>query len=192
VTGTPPDIVVDHSASWAHVTATDEVDAWGPAAAEELWRRSRQPYSRTDVDRLAAKLRLLGAAVQRSGSYGAFFLCPELARGPMATVRLNGLTYPSGTDLQQVIDDFLFPVELQLLEPEVHHVAGSHLPHVRIRQRAYTDETRSLSDHVAYVFPFDDAALVLSVSFLDPLQSAQWLPELDVLAGGVQLQEAAE
>ena len=188
MTGSPPDIVVDHSPLWAAVTVGDDIDPWSVGAADDLWRRSEQPYSRLDVQRLAAKLAVLGEAVQRSGSFGAFFLCPELARGPQSVVRLNGLSHPPDMDLQEVLDDFLFPAGQQLLQPQVEHIAGPGLPRVRVRQRAYTDDdTRSLSDFVAYFFPFDDAAWVLSVSFLDPLQAERWLPELDALAAGVQL-----
>lgn len=184
---TPPDIVVDFSPLWASISLGDDVDAWAPAAADGLWHRSEQPYSRFDVERLAAKLVVLGEAVQRSGSHGGFFFCPELARGPRAVVRLNALTYPGGATVQEVVDDFLFPAELQLLTPQVEHVSGVGLTRVRIRQRAYTDDTRSLSDYLSYVFPFDEAAWVLSVSFLDPLHLDRCLPDLDALAAGVQL-----
>jgi hypothetical protein len=191
VSGTPPDIVVDFSALWAQVAAGDDVERWAPAAADGLWRWSGQPHSRSDVERLAAELAVLGEAAQRSGAYGAFFLCPELGRGPMAVVRLNGLTYPSGTSVHEVVDDFLFPEEMQLLPPDVLHVSGPGVPRVRVRQRAYTDDTRSISEYVSYVFPFDGAAWVLSVSFLDPRQADRWLEELDTLAAGVQLQGGA-
>jgi hypothetical protein len=190
VTAAPPDIVVDHSALWAPVTAGDEIEPWSVATAQDLWRRSGQPHSRPDVDRLAAKLAVLGEAVQRSDSYGGFLLCPDLARGPLSVVRLNGLSHPD-LDVQAVLDDFLFPAEQQLLRPEIEHVSGPGLPRIRVRQRAYTDDdTRSLTDFVAYFFPFHDASWVLSVSFLDPLQAERWLPELDALAAGVQLRGA--
>jgi hypothetical protein len=187
VTGSPPDVVVDYSTLWTHVTLTDDLGAWAPSAADGMWRRSRQPYSALDVQRLAGKLAVLAEAVQRSQSFAGFFFCPELARGPQAVVRLNGLTYRDGATVDEVVEDFLFPAELQLLTPQVEHVAGPGLRRVRIRQRAYTDDTRSLSDFLSYVFPFDEAAWVLSVSFLDPLQLDRWLPELDALAAGVQL-----
>ena len=105
----------------------------------------------------------------------------------MSVVRLDALTNPSGTGVEEVVDDVLLPGEQQLLPPQVDHLAGPGVRRVRIRQRAHTDDTRSLSDHVSYVFPFDDAAWVLSVSFLDPLEAERWLPELDTLAAGLQL-----
>jgi hypothetical protein len=78
-------------------------------------------------------------------------------------------------------------------------VGGGDAPVVRSRldrvercaHRHGADDTRSLSDFLSYVFPFDEPAWVLSVSFLDPLELDRWLPQLDDLAAGLQLSGTA-
>ncbi|MGY1703943.1 hypothetical protein ACI79C_05155 [Geodermatophilus sp. SYSU D00697] len=189
MTAAPPDITVDYSALWAHSTSADDLTVWAPQAARQLWTASGQPHSRLDVDRLAAKLEVLATAAFRTECFGAFFLCPEPARGPRSVVRLDGLRYPAGTPVDAVVDEVLLPVELQLLEPHVEHLAGPGAHRIRVRQRAFREDTRTVSDHVTYVFPFTEAAWLLSVAFPDPRDTEQWLPELDALASGVQVDE---
>jgi hypothetical protein len=191
VTAAPPDIAVDYSALWTHATSADDLGTWAPRAAERLWSASGQPYSRLDVDRLSAKLEVLAAAAFRTECFGAFFLCPEPARGPLSVVRLNGMVYPAGTPVDAVVDEVLLPGGTQLLQPEVEHQTGPGPRRVRVRQRAYTEDTRALSDFVTYVLPFDDAAWLLSVSFPDPREAEQWLPELDALVAGIEITEGS-
>jgi hypothetical protein len=191
VTAAPPDIVVEHSASWAHATSADVLEQWAPQAAERLWSASGQPCSELDLERLALKLEVLAAAAFRTECFGAFFLCPEPARGPLAVVRLNGLTYPAGTPVDAVVEEILLPAELQLLEPQVEHLAGPGSHVVRVRQRAYAEHTRAVSDRVVHVLPFEEAAWLLSVSFPDPRDTERWLPELDALAAGVVVTEGS-
>jgi hypothetical protein len=187
MTAAPPDIVVDHSGLWTHATSADDLEAWAPRAARRLWSASGQPYSGLDVDRLTDKLTVLAEAAFRSECFGAFFLCPEPTRGPCSVVRLNGMTYAAGTPVEAVVEEVLLPDELQVLRPEVEHLAGPGPRRIRIRQRAYREDTRTVSDHVVYVLPFDEAAWLLSVSFPDPRDADRWLPELDALVDGVQV-----
>jgi hypothetical protein len=187
----PPDITVDHSGLWAHATSADDLRRWAPEAARRLWSSSGQPYSELDVERLAVKLALLAEAAFRSECFGAFFLCPEPARGPRSVVRLNGLTYAAGTPVDEVVEEVLLPNELQLLPPQVEHLAGPGPRRIRVRQRAYDEDTRTVSDHVVFVLPFDEAAWLLSVSFPDPRDAERWLPELDALVAGVQVTEGS-
>ena len=183
-----PDITVDYSHLWAHVAAGDDIDSWAPGAAQRLWAGSGDPYSRMDVDLLATRLALLAEGAFATQCLGAFFLCPELSRGPKAVVRLNGMRYPAGTADEEIVQEILLPDEMQLLPPEVTHLAGSGLRRIRMRQRAYTDETRTISDYISYVVPFDEGAWILSVAFPDSRDADRWLPELDALTEGVQLQ----
>ena len=185
MTAAPPDITVDYSSLWAHATSADDLETWAPQAAEQVWRGTRQPYTALDVARLAAKLGVLAEAAFASGCFGAFFLCSEPARGPTAVVRLTGMSYPAGTSTDEILDEILLPAANQLLTPEVQHVTAGGQQRIRVRQRAYTDDTRTLSDYVTYVLPFDDAAWLLSVAFPDSRDADRWLAELDALAAGV-------
>jgi hypothetical protein len=169
VSAGPPDIVVDYSAAWTQVSIGDDIDSWAPAAAEQLWAAAGQPYSVVPC-------------------FGAFIFCPDLSRGPRAVVRLNALRYAAGFADEEIIEELLLPDAQQLLRPEVEHLAGAGLRRLRIRQRAYTDEDRTVADYIAYVVPFEEGAWALSVSFPDPRDAERWLPELDALSAGVQLQ----
>jgi hypothetical protein len=40
----------------------------------------------------------------------------------------------------------------------------------------------------AYLYPFDEGAWVLSTSLPDPREADRWLPDLDELSAGLQLQ----
>ena len=185
MTAAPPDITVDHSSLWAHATSADDLGTWAPQAAEQVWRGTRQPYTALDVERLAAKLGVLAEAAFGTGCFGAFFLCPEPAQGPTAVVRLNGMSYPAGTGTEEILDEILLPPDSQLLTPEVEHITDGGQHRIRVRQRAYTDDTRTLSDYVTYVLPFDEAAWLLSVAFPDSRLADRWLAELDALAAGI-------
>jgi hypothetical protein len=185
VSAAPPDITIDRSGLWAQANAADDLEAWAPRAAEEVWRSTGQPYTRLDVERLAAKLQLLAEAAFGTGCFGALFFCPEPGRGPLAVVRLNGMSYPAGTTTEAILDEVLLPSENQLFPPEVEEAPRAGRHRIRVRQRAYTDDTRTVSDYVTYVFPFDEAAWLLSVAFADPRDADRWLAELDALADGV-------
>ncbi|WP_100501243.1 hypothetical protein [Geodermatophilus chilensis] len=93
--------------------------------------------------------------------------------------------------MDAVVDEVLLPAELQLLQPEIEHLAGPGPRRIRIRQRAFREDTRTVSDHVTYAFPFDQAAWLLSVAFPDPRDTDQRLPELDALAAGVAVDEGS-
>ena len=188
---TPPDITVEYSGLWAHVAAGDDVDTWAPQAAERLWAGSGGPYSRLDVDLLATRLALLADGSFATQCLGAFFLCPELGRGPKAVVRLLGMRFAVGTSDEEIVQQLLLPDEVQVLRPEVTSLSETGPRRIRIRQRAYTDDTRTISDHVTYVVPFEEAAWVFSVAFPDPRDADRWLPELDELTSGVQVRAAA-
>lgn len=184
----PPDIVVDYSAAWTQVSIGDDIDSWAPAAAEQLWAATGQPYSDLDVTLLSTQLGLLARGAFVVPCFGAFIFCPDLSRGPRAVVRLNALRYAAGFADEEIVEELLLPDAQQLLRPEVEHLAGAGLRRLRIRQRAYTDEDRTVADYIAYVVPFEEGAWALSVSFPDPRDAERWLPELDALSAGVQLQ----
>lgn len=194
MTTSPPDITVDHSVLWVHASSADDVDAWSVRAAQELYATAGGPAQDGDVERLAARLALLAEAAFATDCFGAFFLCPDPARGPLAVVRLNGATFATGTTLDELVEQFLLPSEQQLLAPQVEHDPGR--ARVRLRQRAWTDETRAVSDYLTWLLPFeaddDDGGAVwlLSVSFPDPRDADRWLDELDALADGVRVQPA--
>ena len=182
----PPDITVDYSGIWAHATPDDDPDPWARATAPRLWQATGDPFSQLDVERLSAKLALLAEAALSTDCLGAFLLCPEPARGPVAVVRLNGMVYPTGTPEEAVIDDLLLPPAQQVLTPQVEHLPGG-LRRVRLRQRAYDEETGTIGEYLTWVLPFDDAAWLLSVSFADHRVAEQWLPEIDALTEAVQV-----
>jgi hypothetical protein len=192
VTLAPPDITVDHSPLWVHATSADDVDAWSVPAAEDLWAIADRPPADGDVERLASRLALLAEAAFATECFGAFLLCPDPARGPIAVVRLSGATFPAGTSLDDLVEEFLLPDEHHLVPPQVELATGRGLAQVRLRQRAWTDDTRTVADYLSWLLPFqgDDGgtAWLLSVSFPDPRDADRWLDELDALAAGVQLQ----
>ncbi|WP_097181991.1 hypothetical protein [Blastococcus haudaquaticus] len=185
----PPDIVVDYPAGWAQVSADDDIAGWAPAAADQLWASSGQPYSALDVQVLGAQLEIMARSAFVVPCFGAFVFCPELARGPRAVFRLSGLRFPRGTPDDRIVDDILLPGGQQLVEPQVEHLSGPGLRRFRVRQRAWTEESRALSDFIAYVFPFESGGWVLSTSLPDPREAERWLPHFDELAAGVQWQE---
>lgn len=116
----PPDVIVDHSSLWVHATSADDVDVdgWSVSAAQSLWAATGGPVSDGDVERLAGRLALLAEATLAAECFGAFFLCPEAARGPLAVLRLNGATYPAGTTLGELAERFLLPDEQQVSLPD--------------------------------------------------------------------------
>jgi hypothetical protein len=189
VSAGPPDIVVDHSPAWADVGVEDDVETWAPAAAGQLWAASGQPHSALDVRLLAARLELMARSAFVVPCFGAFVFCPELARGPRAVLHLTGLRHPPGSWEEQIIDDILLPTDQQLLTPEVEHLNGPGLRRIRIRQRAWAEEDRTITDHIAYLFLFEEGAWVLSTSLPDPREAERWLADLDESSAGVQLQE---
>lgn len=186
MTTAPPDISVDHSALWVSVNSGQDVEAWAPTAARDAWRASGLPFSDLDVDRLAAQLSALAQAAFRTECFGAFVLVPDPVAGPVATVRANGMTYPSGTPFDDLLAQLLLPPELLLLPAQVEHLAVRGRSVVRIRQRAIGERTRAVADYLTYVLPFDGAAWLLSASFPDPAVADQWLPALDELAAAVE------
>ena len=190
MTDGPPDIVVDHSPAWVQVSWGEDVDAWAPRAAAQLWAGSGQPHSELDVEVLAAKLRLMGHSAFQVPCFGAFVFCPELSRGPRAVVRLTGVRYPADEAAGRLVDDVLLPAGQQLLEPQVEQLTGPGLPRTRVRQRAWTEEDRDIADYIAYLYPFDEGAWVLSTSLPDPREADRWLADLDELSAGLQLQVA--
>jgi hypothetical protein len=187
VTDGPPDIVVDHSAAWTPVSPDDDIPTWAHRSAQTMWASSEQPYSEFDTQLLGAKLEVMGRSAFVVPCFGAFVFCPELARGPRAVLRLSGVRYPLGTDEDAVVQDLLLPAEQQLLPPEVEHLSGPGLRRVRVRQRAWTDESRAVADYIAYIVPFQEGAWVLSTSLPDPREAERWLPDLDQLAAGVRV-----
>jgi hypothetical protein len=187
----PPDIVVDFSPAWAQVSWGDDIEAWAPAAADRLWAASGGPRSDLDVRRLAAELEVMARSAFVVPCFGAFVFCPELARGPRAVLRLTGLRYEPGTGEREIIEEVVLPDDQQLIAPEVEHLNGPVLRRIRIRQRAWTDKERVIADYIAYVFPFDEGAWLLSTSLPDPREAERWLADLDQLSAGVQLRETA-
>ena len=188
MTGGPPDIDVDFSADWVSVTSDDDLAAWGPEAARELWARSGgEPGSDFDVQLLAAELELAAKCAFVLPCFGAFVFCPEPSRGPRAVLRVSGLAYPAGTDEQEVLDAILIPAEQQLLPPQIGQLAGPGLRCLRVRQRAWSTESGAVTDHIAYLLPFDGGAWMLSTAIPDPREAERWLADLDELAAGVQL-----
>lgn len=186
----PPDITVDYSHAWVHITLGQDVDNWATEAAEQLWAAGEGPYSPLDVDLLASRLRALAEGLLATRSVGGFFLCPELARGPRAVVRLNALTYPTGTADEEILREVVLPDEEQVMPPEITELAGPGPRRIRIRQRAYAEDTRTVSDHVTYVLPFEGAAWILSTAFTDPQAADGSLTALDALIAGIELQVA--
>ena len=191
MTDGPPDIVVDLSPAWTQVSWGDDIEAWAPWAAERLWTASGRPFSDLDVRMLATELEGTARGAFAVPCFGAFVFCPELTRGPRAVLRLTGLRFPDGMGEQEIIDQVLLPAELRLVPPEVEYPTGPGLRRIRIRQRAWTEKERTIADHIAYVFPFDEGAWLLSTSLPDPLEAERWLADLDELSAALQLRENA-
>ena len=187
----PHDVVVDHSAAWVHVSFDDDIAAWAPSAARRLWSASGQPFSAWDVHVLGAQLAAVGRSAFAVPCPMALVFCPELSGGPRAVFRLSDAPYPPGAADEQILDDILLPVERQLLPPQVRHSDGPGSRHLRVRQRAWSEGTRAVYDHITYVFPFEEGAWALSTCLADPGEAERWLPDFDELAAGVRLQEAS-
>ena len=186
-----PDVVVHHSSAWAQLSPEEDVAVWAPDAADRLWSASGQPYSALDVEILGAQLEVLGRSAFAVPCDGTFVFCPELSRGPRAALRLTCLRYPPGAAVEEIVDDLLMPAEVQLLQPLVERDQGPGQRHLRVRQRACSSVDRAVLDHIAYVFPFQEGAWVLSTALPDPREAERWLPDFDVFAAGVRLQESA-
>ncbi|WP_147251767.1 hypothetical protein [Blastococcus sp. TF02-8] len=191
MTDGPPDIVVDFSPAWVQLSWGEDVDAWAPAAAAALWQATGQPHGVQDVAVLAATLEVMARSAFLVPCFGAFVFCPEPARGPRAVLRLTGIRCSGGTDGARLVEEILLPDGQQLLTPQVEHMSGPGLPRTRIRQRARAEEDRTISDHIAYLFPFGQGAWVLSTTLPDTAEVERWLPDLDELSAGVQLQVGA-
>ena len=187
----PPDIAVTHSALWVQATSADDPDAWGAATAAARWQTAGGQHTPAQVRLLAAQLSALAEVAFATGCFGAFVLVPDPARGPVGVARLNAVQCEPGGDPDQLARDLLLPDELQLLPPEVTVLEAPCGPARRIRQRAFSEHTRAVSDYLTFAYAFADAAWVLTMSFPQPSDTEDWLPELDLLAQGVDLVRGA-
>ncbi len=187
----PPDVCVHHSAAWVHVSVDDDVAAWAPLAAHRLWSASEQPFSALDVQILEAQLEVVGRSAFVVPCSGAYVFCPESSRGPRAALRLTCVPRPPGVAVEETVGDILMPAELQVLQPQVEHHQRAGQRHLRVRQRACSAVDRAVYDYIAYVFPFHEGAWILSACLADHREAERWLPDFDVFAAGVRLQEAA-
>lgn len=191
MTDGPPDIVVDFSPAWASVTWGADIDSWAPAAAERLWSSSGQPFSELDIRLLAAKLDVMARSAFVVPCFGAFVFCPELGRGPRAVLRLTGVRFPSGSEERDMIEEVTLSTDQQLLAPAVEQMCGPGLRRIRIRQRTWMEDKRVVADHIAYLFPFEGSAWLLSTLLPDPREADRWLADFDELSTGVHMRESA-
>ena len=62
---------------------------------------------------------------------------------------------------------------------------------LRLRYAEGRGPERALGEHVGYLWVFAEygAAIMMTITFPDPLQAARWLPALDEVALGVWLQQ---
>lgn len=76
---------------------------------------------------------------------------------------------------------------------EITHMktAAGPCQRVRLRYAEGQGPERSLGEHVAYLWVFEEygAAIMMTMTLPDILQAARWLPALDELALGVWLQQ---
>ena len=186
----PPDISADPAPFWAWADSAQDLNAWAPVAADQVWQASSLPFSASDVQRTAQQLHEAASVVFSTGARAAFLLCPEPPSGIVAGVRLNAIALDDGASAQDLREELLFPAELQLLAPEQWELETPAGPALRLRQRAFLEDTRAVSDYLSYTWVFPGAAWLLSTSFPDHRVADVWAPAVDELAASVSLASA--
>lgn len=195
-----PPLVVDYNQLWLEAELGGEGNSkgWARRATGQLLSRPQWAAARTrkGEKRLIALLEQAAviARKQRGASMG-LILIPSPEEG------VKGMVAFSPVDLAGYGGEEAWDELLEQLAPEIPGdypreitpVETKAGPCRRLRQR-YAEghgPERPLGEHIGYLWVFEEygAAMTMTITFLDILQAARWLPALDELALGVWLQQ---
>lgn len=195
-----PPLVVDYNQLWleAELRGAGDGKRWAWRAAAELLSRPQWAELRTAKGEKRLTALLEQAAViarkQQDASMG-FILIPSPAEG------IRGMAAFCPVDLAGHGGDEAWSELLEQIAPEIPGDYPREITHmktaagpcqrVRLRYAEGQGPERSLGEHVAYLWVFEEygAAIMMTMTLPDILQAARWLPALDELALGVWLQQ---
>jgi hypothetical protein len=195
-----PPLVVDYNELWLEAELPGEGNGrgWARRSTGLLLSRPQWAAARTRKGerRLIALLEQAAVIARKpQGASMGFILIPSPEEGikGMAVFCPVDLAGYGGEEaweelLEQLAPEFPgdYPREITPMETK----AGP-CRRLRLRYAEGTGPERPLGEHVGYLWVFEEygAAMMMTITFLDILQAARWLPALDELALGVWLQQ---
>lgn len=181
-------LAVDPAPGWLLVPVVEDPRAWAEAAQEQLRRALGAQDDWLPGEVLVSQLTLLAERVQRAAPACAFAHLPEQG-GPDLLVEVLLLDLPSGTTLDEFVEEVSMPEEAQVDGPHLHQVATAAGPATKVRQRWRSDPSRVVLDTTAYLWLVPDrrAALLATTTTGDLVAAERAQAGLDQLAAGLRL-----
>jgi len=195
-----PPLVVDYNQLWiaAELRGAGDGRGWAQVAAGELLSRPQWAGYRTGKGEKKLIALLEQAAViarKRQDASIGMILIPSPEEG------IKGMAAFCPVDLAGRAGDEAWDELLEQLAPEIPgdypreitrmETKAGPCRRLRLRYAEGEGPERPLGEHIGYLWVFEEygAAVLMTMTFPDILQAAQWLPALDELALGVWLQQ---
>jgi len=195
-----PPLVVDYNQLWleAELRGGGDGRGWARRSTGLLLSRPQWASARTRKGERKLIALLEQAAViarkQQDASMG-LILIPSPEEG------IEGMAAFCPVDLAGYGGEEAWEELLEQLAPEVPgdypreiipmETKAGPCRRLRLRYAEGQGPERTLGEHIGYLWVFEEyeAAVMMTVTFPDPLQAVRWLPALDELARGVWLQQ---
>lgn len=187
----PPPVAFDYDTRFLPMDFRGDIGRWAKVAAKTAWERSGREHGRRDVKHLASTLETLAELTRRLNPMGAFAFVPEPWAGVAGVVRVLALDLGAPMEMPELVAQLSYPQE-QLAAPVEIGVLDTPLGQAAtLHQLTVTEDGVQSSRQFLWLFPDLEAAVVTSIAFTDPLQSARWKSALEDLARGADLETSA-